>query len=162
MHPVHDIDALLLMAATIASRRRPAELGEIVAAIEFFQPPLPAAAKLAEALRRFAINGLILEVEGGYTLTPEAQKIMTGQPKKGEIDARIFSVKEKLAAHISKEDGTPIQVTPEQVSAALLVHQKSGQSKAKNLLMPKPKTEDDNKRPGLRQRKPMPARKRKD
>ena len=37
MHPIHDVDALLLLAIGLASKRRPAEPLEIVAAIDLIQ-----------------------------------------------------------------------------------------------------------------------------
>lgn len=163
MHPVHDVDALLLLAMTISAKRRPAELVEIIAAADLLQGAIPAELKLAEAVHRLSSHGLISAIDGGFALTPEAQKIMTGQPKKADTEERIFSVKEKLSAYIAKGEHPPILVTVEQLSAAMLAHQNSGKGAGKNLLVPKPKAaEVERKSPGLRQRKPLPARRRKD
>ena len=34
MHPVHDVDSLLILATALSSKRRPAELVEIVSAAD--------------------------------------------------------------------------------------------------------------------------------
>jgi hypothetical protein len=47
------------------------------------------------------------------------------------------------------------------VTAAIQAHRAAGKTAAKNLLVPKPKPEAEVHKPGQRQRKPMPARKRK-
>jgi len=162
MPPIHELDALLLLALALSAKRRPAELIEIISAIDFVQAPVPSEIRLIDAFRRLAANALISEVEGCFALTPEAQKIMASLPKKGETPERIVSIKEKLSAHYfskAKEDSAPLALTTTQLCAAILEHRASAQSKVKNLLMPKPKVaEDENKRPGLRQRKPAPAR----
>ena len=41
MHPIHDHDPLFLLAVGLAAKRRPAELVEIVAAIDFLQIKAP-------------------------------------------------------------------------------------------------------------------------
>ena len=55
---------LLLLAIGLASKRRPAEPLEIVAAIDLIQGNIPAEAKLSEAIARLAVHGLIGEVDG--------------------------------------------------------------------------------------------------
>ncbi|MBS1198799.1 MAG: hypothetical protein H6R18_2584 [Proteobacteria bacterium] len=160
MPPIHELDALLLMALALSAKRRPAELIEIISAIDFVQAPVPSEIRLIDAFRRLAANALISEAEGCFALTPEAQKIMASLPKKGETAERIASIKEKLSAHYfkdAKEDSAPLVLTTTQLCAAILEHRASSQSKVKNLLMPKPKVAED-ERPGVRQRKPAPAR----
>lgn len=162
MYKIHDIDALLLLAMTLSSKRRPAELVEIMAAIDLLQGAIPSETKLSEAFPRLAAHGLISAVEGGFLLTPEAQEVMTGLPKKGEIEERIFRVKDKLSTYTPKGEHAPLQVPVAQVGAAILAHRASGAGAGKNLLMPKPKPVDQDKpRPGQRQRKPAPKARRK-
>ena len=52
--------------------------------------------------------------------------------------------------------------TPEALRTAILAHRAASATAAKNLLVPKPKPVETAKRPGQRQRKPLPARRRKD
>lgn len=162
MPPIHELDALLLMALALSAKRRPAELIEIISAIDFIQAPVPSELRLIDSFRRLAANALISEVESSFALTPEAQNIMASLPKKGETAERIVSLKEKLSAHYfrnGKENSPSLALTTKQICAAILEHRDFAKSKVKNMLMPKPiAPEDENKRPGLRQRKPAPAR----
>lgn len=163
MHPVHDVDALLMLATALSSKRRPAELVEIIAAADLIQEgAVPPGTKLAEAFERLGVHGLICEAEGGYQLTPAAEAVMTGQPRKADSAERLFIVKEKLAAYTPAGQHAPVVVTVKQLDVAIIANRAAAQSAAKNLLVPKPKpAEGDAKRPGLRQRKPLPARRRK-
>jgi len=117
MYPVHDVDALLLLAMALASKRRPAELAEIIAAADLIQGSIPSESKLGEAFHRLSMHGLIREAEGGFTLTPDAQKIMTGQPRKADAQERILGIKENLSAYNPQEEHPPILVTAEQLRA---------------------------------------------
>ncbi|MFZ4534676.1 hypothetical protein [Propionivibrio sp.] len=162
MHPVHDVDALLLLAVTLSSKRRPAVIVEIIAAADLIQGTVPSELKLVEAFHRLSMHGLICEEEGGFTLSPEAQKIMTGQPRKADALERIMSVKEKLAAYDPKGEHAPVLLTAKQLCTAILAHRKAEKAPGKNLLVPKVKVDGDIQRPGQRQRKPLPARRRKD
>ncbi|MCK0507209.1 hypothetical protein [Aromatoleum anaerobium] len=164
MHPVHDVDALLLLALALSSKRRPAELAEIMAAADLIQGSIPSETKLGDAFHRLSTHGLINEVDGRFTLTPDAQKIMAGQPRKAETAERIFSVREKLSAYEPAGKHAPIVLTGEQLAQAILAHRSAGQGAGKNMLVPKPKTVDDDKRPDKRPgqwRRPFASRKRK-
>jgi len=166
MHPVHDVDALLLLALALSSKRRPAELAEIMAAADLIQGAIPSETKLGEAFHRLSTHGLIGEVDGRFTLTPDAQKIMVGQPRKAETAERIFNVREKLSAYEPAGKHAPIVLTEEQLAQAILAHRNAGQDAGKNMLVPKPKpkTADDDKRPDKRPgqwRRPFASRKRK-
>ena len=99
MYPVHDVDALLLLAMALASKRRPAGLAEIIAAADLVQGSIPSESKLGEAFHRLSMHGLIREAEGCFTLTPDAQKIMTGQPRKADAQERILGIKGTLSAY---------------------------------------------------------------
>ncbi len=162
MHPVNDIDALLLLATAQASKRRPAELADIVAAVEFLQPALPTANKLAETLERLSRHGLLVESDGGLALTSAAQRMIADQPRKAETAERLFGIRQHLAAYASRGDHSPVIVALELLTAAITEYRAAAQGTAKNLLGPKPKPDGDKQRPGQRQRKPLPARRRKD
>ena len=136
-----DIDVLILMATALASKRRPAELVEIVAAADLIQDAIPFVEKLGEAMQRLSADGLISEVEGGYTLTPAAQKIMAAQPKKADTEERIAALQDVLASYAAKEECSAILLTREQLSAAILAHKTARKASGKNLLMPKPKVD---------------------
>lgn len=162
MTPIHDVDALLLLATALSAKRRPAELVEIMAAIDLLQGNIPAEAKLSEAISRLAVHGLLVEAAGGIALTPEAQEIVEHLPKKAEAAERLFIIKERLAAYNARGEHATILLGVEQLKAAMQAHRAAGQSGAKNLLVPKPKPAEEVKRPGQRQRRPAPARRRKD
>ena len=163
MYPVHDVDAILLLALSLAAKRRPAELVEIIAAAELTQGAIPSDAKLSDAFYRLSEYGLICAQDGGYTLTPDAQQMMTGQAKKAKTPERIYDIKEHLADYNLKGEHTAILVTEEQLGAAVLAHRASKASTGRNLLVPKPKQAVDSKRPGQRKPyQPFSARRRKD
>lgn len=159
MYPVHDVDAILLLALSLASKRRPAELVEIVAAADLAQGAIPSEAKLSDAFYRLSAYGLICEQDGGYTLSPDAQQMMAGQRRKAEMPERVFGIKENLADYHLNGEHTAIQVTEEQLAAAVKEHLAA--KKGRSLLVPKPKpAEDDRKRPG--QYKSFATRRRKE
>jgi len=162
MHPIHDVDALLLLATALASKRRPAEALEIVAAIDLIQGNIPAEAKLSEAFSRLAVHGLLCAADGGFALTPPAQKMIEALPRKGEAAEKLFALKDELSTHASRGEHPPVELAPEALRTAILAHRAASATAAKNLLVPKPKPVETAKRPGQRQRKPLPARRRKD
>lgn len=123
---------------------------------------VPAEAKLAEAFSRLATHGLIGEDAGRFALSADAQKIVTGLPKKAEMAERVFEIRQRLAAHEAKGEHAAIMLTVEQLSAAIVAHRASGQGAGKNLLMPKPKTvEPERKRAGHWRKPASAARRRK-
>ena len=163
MQPIHDVDVLLLLALALSSKRRPAELIEIVAATDLLQGAVPSETRLVEAFSRLAANGLTCEQDGGFMLTPEAQKIITGTSRKADTEQRMQSIRDKLSVYEPTGDLTPIRLTAKTVCAAILAHRDSAKITGKNLLVPKPKPADaTGPRPGQRQRRPLPARRRKD
>lgn len=139
MRPVHDIDVIILVATALASKRRPADLAEIVAAAELIQGFIPIVEKLGEAVQRLSSFGLISASENGFTLTPAALEIMADQPKKASTEDRIIAIKGDLAAYTPKEESATILVTMEQLSAAIQSHKLLRKAPGNNLLMPKPK-----------------------
>jgi len=162
MQTIHDVDVLLLLATLLAAKRKPAELLEIVAAIDLAQGNVPAAPKLCEAFARLAEFGLLVAADGGYALTPDAETIVNRLPKKAETAERLFLIKDRLSEYTPKGEHPVVSVAEADVNAAITAHRAAAATTAKNLLVPKPKPEPEKHRPGQRQRKPMPARKRKD
>jgi len=164
MYPVHDVDAILLLAMSLASKRRPAELVEIIAAADLAQGAIPPETKLSDSFYRLSEYGLIRAQDGGYTLTADAQQILSGHARKAKSQERIYDIKENLADFHLNGEHAIILLTVEQIAAAIAEHQTTKKSTGKNLLMPKPKpAEIDSKRPGTRKPfKSFAARRRKE
>lgn len=163
MYPVHDVDAILLLAMGLAAKRRPAELVEIIAAADLAQGTIPSETKLSDSFYRLSEYGLICEQNGGYALTPDAQQMLTGLARKAKTPERIRDIKEHLADYHLKGEHSAILVTEEQLGAAVLAHRAAKASTGKNLLVPKPKPAEEDKRPGQRKPyQPFSARRRKD
>jgi hypothetical protein len=137
MKTQQDLDAVILLATTLSSKRRPAALIDIVAAAEMIQSFIPAAAKLAATIERLSALGLIAHSAGGYTLTEAAQAILAKQPRKSGYEEIVAALKDSLAAWHSGARLRPVQLDVEQVDAAIRAH-KAARSAGKNLLMPKP------------------------
>jgi hypothetical protein len=162
MHPVHDIDVLLLLALALSSKRRPADLVEIVVAAEIVQGVTPANVRMMESFARLSTCGLICAQDGGFTLTAEAQKVMVNPSRTSDISRRIVSIKEKLASYEARNEHAPILLSAKEVAVAILAHRASAKAAGQMLLAPKPPVESGKARPGQRQRKPLPARRHKD
>lgn len=156
MRSVHDIDAIILMATTLSSKRRPAELVEIVAAADLLQGSIPFVEKLDEAIRRLSTLGLINVAEGRFGLTPAGHAIMSKQRKKADTEELIIAVRSSLAAHNPAEHCAPIDLPPEQLVAAIQAHKATRKAPGKNLLMPKPKLDRHFKAEGRWRRVPAP------
>ncbi len=152
MYPVHDVDAILLLAFSLAAKRRPAKLVEIIAAAELSQGVIPPETKISDSFYRLSEYGLICAQDGGYALTPDAQQILSVHAKKAKAPERIHDIKEHLADYHLNGEHAIILLTVEQIAAAIAEHQAAKNSTGKNLLIPKPKPAEDLKRPG--QRKP--------
>lgn len=164
MHPVFDLDPLLLLAIALAAKRKPADLAGIVAALNLVQEAggkFPPAGKLVEAMQRLSVHGLIDEAGGAYALSAEAQKIVAGLPRKGEAALRVFSCKDQLAHYNARERRAPVPVDEAQLTAAIAAHKSLlGDGKRSLMVPPPPPPEDSGRGPGFRKRKPLPARKR--
>ena len=158
MYPVHDVDAILLLSLSLAAKRRPAGLVEIIAATDLAQGSIPSAAKLSDAFARLSAYGLIVEIDGGYTLSADAQQMMGSQRKKDDNEKHIYRLKEHLADYHLEGEHTTIFVTGAQLLAAVAAHQKEKLTATRSMLMPKPKPVEDKKRPTSY--KPFFARKR--
>jgi hypothetical protein len=139
MHPIHDVDVILLLATTLASKRRPAELADIIAAAELIQETIPSEAKLGESFARLTARGLLTEHAGRFALSTAAEQIMSGQRRKADTAERVFAVRQKLVDYQPAVASAPVQPTPEQLRTAVLAHRAAARSAAGNQLMPKPK-----------------------
>ncbi|MDD4929235.1 MAG: hypothetical protein PHP85_08165 [Gallionella sp.] len=155
MFPVHDVDAFLLLAIAASAKRRPADLVGIIAAGDLIQGATCSEQDLSESFHSLSVNGLIIGLEGGYTLTSDAEKILSGQPKKADAHERIQSIKGNLSAYNPKGEHSPVQVSTEQLSAAILMHQTSKSEPGRNLFVPKPRPAelDTRRRPIAHRRK---------
>ncbi len=165
MHPVHNVDAILLLALLHAAKRRPAELVEIIAAADLTQETIPPAIKFSESFSRLSEHGLICAQDGGYALTPNGLLMLSGHAKKAIAQERIHDIKESLAAYRLRGEHELVSVSEKQISEAMLAHKATKRSAGKkNMLMPKPKpVEESGKRPGQRKPyQPFSARRRKD
>lgn len=139
MRTIHDVDVIVLMATTLSSKRRPAELVEIVAAADMIQGLVPFADKLGGAIERLSAAGLIRAEEGGFTLTPAAQEIMAKQPRKAATEDLLIALKGNLADYNPKQECPPVLLTAEELGAAIRAHKATRKTPGRNLLMPKPK-----------------------
>ncbi|MBL8444594.1 MAG: hypothetical protein JNK52_11160 [Zoogloeaceae bacterium] len=147
MHPIHDSDALLLLALALASKRKPADLVEIVTAIDLLHGSTPLASKLSGAFVRLAEHGLIDAQADRFALTPAGQATLAGQPAKADTAARLFAIKEKLASVSSTGEPQPTLPGEAAITAALKTF--GAARRAAAMSQPKPKAADDApKRPG--------------
>ncbi len=139
MYPVHDVDAILLLSLSVAAKRRPAILEEIVAAIDLAHDAIPSAPKLSDAFARLSAYGLIIEIEGGYTLPPEGQEMMSSQRKKDDTAKKIYRLKEHLADYHLKGEHITILIHPDQLQDAIKAYKASRKTTLRSWLMEKPK-----------------------
>jgi len=156
MHPVYDVDALLLLAIAISAKRRPATLVEIIAACDLIHGSVALKGELAEGFLRLSRHGLIVQAGTGYAPAPAALNMMSDGRKKAAHDERLLALKAALATCNTKTEHPALLVSEAQLSAAIHEHQLSKEHAGKNLLVPKPKAVVDSKRP--QRRKPLPAR----
>lgn len=130
MYPVHDVDAILLLAMSLAAKRRPAELFEIIAAADLTLQTIPTSARLTDSLHRLGNHGLITETSDGYELTAAAQLMLTGHAKKALPQERLRDIREHLADHTRPDEASAIQVTDKQVAAAIVAHRANKQQRS--------------------------------
>ena len=138
MYPVHDVDAILLLSLSVASKRRPAELPEIITAIDLAQGTIPSANKLSDAFARLSAYGLIVEIDGSYTLSADAQQMMASQRKNDDFAKKMYRLKEHLADYHLKGENTTILVHPDLLLAAIETCQKT-KTAGRSWLIDKPK-----------------------
>lgn len=158
MRPLHDIDVFLLLALALASKRRPAQLGEMVAAAEVVMGAIPADGQWVDGFSRLSQWGLICALDDGYTLTAQAHEIMANPSRTADTSRRIARIKEKLAHYEAPLEHTPIRLSAREVCTAVLEHRAASKRAGNTLLAPKPSAESNKARPGQRQRKPLPEK----
>ena len=139
MHPVHDVDAILILSLSVAAKRRPADLVEIVTAISLVQGAIPHVLTLADAFARLSACGLILGIDGGYTLSADAQAMLLSQRNKDDHEKKLSRIMEHLADYKCKPGHPAIQVSEEQMLVAIKGYRAASNSSGKSLLTSKPK-----------------------
>lgn len=151
MHPIHDVDVLLLLATALASKRRPAQLAEIIAATDLLHGSIPLDVELAAGFLRLSTGGLLAEEADGLRLTPAALQIMDSLPRKRKAETadRLLAIREQLAGYNAGGGAAAIAPTTEQLTAAILAHRTFLKGPGRNMLLPKPQAAADKaKRPG--------------
>lgn len=148
MHPIHDVDVLLLMSTALATKRRPAELVEIMAATHLLHGSIPLDVDVAAAFLRLSTQGLLAEEAGRYTLTADGLELMGGvrNKRKAETGERLLAIRQELAGYRPKAEGLPIRLATEAVSAAILAHRNFLKGPGRNMLVPRPKAATDKPR----------------
>lgn len=149
MHPIHDVDVLLLMSTALATKRRPAELVEIMAAMHLLHGSIPLDVDVAAAFERLSMECLLAEEAGRYTLTAEGLALMGGvrNKRKAETAERLLAIRQELAGYRPKAEGPPIHLATEAVGAAIQAHRSFLKAPGRNMLVPKPKAATDRPKP---------------
>ena len=160
MYPVHDVDAILLLSLSVASKRRPADLDEIFTAIDLAQTAIPSATKLSDAFARLSAYGLVVEIDGGYSLSADAQQMMASQRKNDDTAKKMYRIREHLADYRLNGEHATILVHPDQLLAALQAYQKTRGS-GRSWLIDKPRPVWIPTKELVRGGKPFPSRRRK-
>lgn len=159
MHPIHDIDLVIVLALMLASKRRPAELTEIIAATDLLYGPVPPSIRMVQAFARLADNGLVTEDGDRFSLTPAAQTLVTRLPKKADTDERIAILKERLLDYEVVDQGSAVGASEAKMNAAILAFRASTLVAGRNMLVPKPKpAETDPGRSGHWRKRPPPRK----
>lgn len=161
MYPVHDSDVILLMATGLASKRRPADLVEVMAAADLIHRSIPQVEALADSFFRLSTQGLITMLEGGYVLTDDAEQVLVGERRSAEMAERVAGVKQRLSDYQPQGSYAAIELTEEELSAAIVAHRTSAKGAGRNLLMPKAKTVETRHKHMGQWRKQSDARRRK-
>ncbi|MGC3962222.1 MAG: hypothetical protein QM803_02565 [Rhodocyclaceae bacterium] len=119
MHPIHDADLLLLLAITLASKRKPAAVEDIAIALGTLQPLLPAEDKLLGAFARLSSHGLIVASGDSYGLSAAGEALMKSVPAKGETADRAAQLKRALPTYEAEPTMAAVQPEATVLSAAL-------------------------------------------
>jgi hypothetical protein len=139
MYPVQDVDAILLLSLSVAAKRRPADLTGIITAIDLAHDAIPSGNKLSDAFARMSSYGLVIEIEGGYALAPDAQEMMTSQRKNDDTEKKLLRLKEHLADYHRKGQHAAILIHPDQLLASIEAFRAAKKTAGRNLLRDKPK-----------------------
>lgn len=162
MHPIHEIDVSLLLALAIASKRRPAELIEIIAALQIVRDVIPAEARLIDAITRLSSQGLIRSQDGGVTLTEAALRIMDNPTRTTNSAKRIARIKEQLAAHEVTAQYEAIHFSVKEICVAVLAYRALAKRDRKAASPSEVVADNDKSQARKPQSKPHSVRRRKD
>ncbi len=146
MQPISDTDALFLLATTLASKRRPAELVEIIAGFEPLLEPVPGTSRLIDSIRRLTAHGLVQVEDERFSLSAAGQQLMVGLPRKADTAGLVTHLRGKLAAFEGPASFPSVHLGQAQVDRAVLTQRAAAKEPGKNLLMPKPKAEEEDTR----------------
>jgi len=138
MYPVHDVDAILILSLSVAAKRRPADLVEIVTAIDLAHGTIPSEHKLSDAFARLSACGLIAGSDGGYTLSADAQEMLASQRRNDDTAKKMVRLREGLAAYRPAGEHTAIEVNPGLLLAAIQAFRKE-KTQGRSWSMEKPK-----------------------
>ena len=139
MPPVHDVDAILILSLSVAAKRRPADLVEIVTAISLAQGAIPAAPLISDAFARLSACGLIVGIDGGYTLSADAQEMLASRRKRDDNQKMLSGIMEHLTKYKCKDAHPSIPVSEEQLLVAVKASRAAGNGPVRSLLASKPK-----------------------
>ena len=121
---------------------------------------MPSEFKLSDAFARLSAYGLIIGIDGGYTLSSDAQEMMASQRKKDDTEKKLFRLKEHLADYHLKGNHQTILVHPDLLLAAIQAFRKT-KSSGRSWLIEKPKPVWISKKDLVRG-KTLPPKRRKD
>jgi hypothetical protein len=139
MHPVHDVDAILILSLSVVAKRRPADLVEIVTATSLTQGTIPAAPLLSDSFARLSACGLIVGIDGGYTLSADAQEMLASRRKKDDNEKMLSGIMEHLTKYQCKAAHLSIHVSEEQLLVAVKTSRAASNGPVRSLLASKPK-----------------------
>lgn len=149
MHPLRDIDAILLLATALAAKRRAASLREIVAATWIFGRAFPSESGLRKAFLRLSSHGLIESREGHFRLSRAAEDLLAGQARTKSPETQVQQLGQALRDYAAADTHPAIRLEIEEIRGAILAQQAAAREGGGNLLMPRPKAaERDRGRPG--------------
>jgi hypothetical protein len=160
MHPVHDVDAILILSLSVAAKRRPADLVEIVTAISLAQGAIPAAPLLSDVFVRLSACGLIVGIDGGYTLSADAQEMLASRHNKDDNEKMLTLIMEHLTKYKSKGAHPSITVSAEQFLVAVKESRAASIGPVRSLLTSKPKSAWISKKDLVQGRQHLPSTKR--
>ncbi len=161
MYPVHDVDAILLLSLSVAAKRRPANLHEIITATDLAHDMIPNPVRLSDAFNRLSSYGLILEVDGCYTLSTDAQSMMSNQRKKDDSQKKLFRLKEHLADYHLKGEHITIDVFSDDIQNAVTTYRAEKKTTLRSWLIEKPKPVWISKKDLVRGAASLPPKRRK-
>ncbi|MBS4097393.1 MAG: hypothetical protein KGZ83_11245 [Sulfuricella sp.] len=127
------------MSLSVAAKRRPADLVEIVTATSLAQGTIPAVPLLSDAFARLTACGLIVGIDGGYTLSVDAQEMLSSRRKKDDNEKMLSRIMEHLANYECKDVYPASHVGEEQLLVAVKEFRAASISPVRSLLTSKPK-----------------------